>query len=857
MAKPGDVVEFKAGLHGIEAPQNLGIFVRRWKHKGTPWVELVTVEGSKEIKGEHLNRRAFKQRYDGNLKDTDDVRQRLKFLISQHEGGQLVEEVDDDLAQLEEDLWEAVCDEPRTFTEEELARALYGPDASPAQLKQVRAALDRCRRPGVGRFETQNKGDQWRPWSREERDAMRHAWTDLESLRRQLIHAEDTEDGRTFTRVDLDAAELTPNDQHTLRWVKDAMVQFIDHDGVPDKDVCGIGGMGATNAFGMDLHRQLGFLAMDWIQSSHTSRSSDYVHFLIEAGLWSADDAVEGLMRRHVNQEPFFEHVEDPQAESDAEALPEPDLDDDPDRTDLRHLRCFTIDPPDAKDFDDAVGIEEDAQGTHLWVHIADVSHYVVPGTHLDRHAKKRATSVYLPGRVLPMLPHRIADHLCSLRDDGDRFAMSVRMTIADDGGVAAAQFHRSIIRVTQNLAYQDALERRGDDDQEMAALFALAERMRSTRQGLDLETGEVRVQVGEHGFSSHIKQGDDATRMIETFMVAANVTVAKHLAEASVPALYRCHPLPDRSKAERFQHQAAVMGVDVAMDLPGSENESSGGQSLLDQLKSGGGSINLFGGGLTSEPDDEPEDAGDDEDAGETLGFAALSDDERDAWLAPFRAAVTALRTLPSERAEVATWKLLACMGRAYYAPDNEGHFGLGATHYLHFTSPIRRYPDLVVHRNLKWVIANKEGPTPHAKQDLDVLCDHCSNQERAAESLERRVKGAALVLASLHGDGAFSECPARISGIVPGGVFVTAGPGIDARIGARDLPGGPYVVDEWESMLYLEPRTPDDADYEDPESGELRKVRARLGDSVTVRLAGRNVADGRTDAVLTGWAS
>lgn len=855
MAKPGDVVEFKAGLHGIDAPRNLGVFVRRWKHKGTPWVELVTVDGRKELKAEHLTRRAFKERYEGRLDaaDTADVQARLGFLIGRHTEGALVEEVDDDLASLEEELWEAVCDDARTYTEPELAQALYGDTVSPAQLKQVRAALDRCRRPGVGRFETQDKGDRWRPWSRGEAEAMRTAWSDLEGLRRRLVQVEETEDGRAFCRVDLDDADLTGKDRDCLQWVKAAMVQFIDHDGVPQRDVAGIGGLGATNVFGMDLHRILGYLAQDWIRSGHTTRSSDYVHFLIETGLWDADDAVQGLMRRHVNQEPFFEHVEDAQAEADADALPEPDIADDPDRTDLRHLRCFTIDPPDAKDFDDAVGIEEDADGTHLWVHIADVSHYVRPGTHLDRHAKKRATSVYLPGRVLPMLPHRIADHLCSLRDDGDRFAVSARLTIGPDGDVTAARFHRSIIRVTENLAYADALERRNAGDAEFQALFDLADRMRATRQGLALETGEVRVHVGEHGFSSHIKEGDDATRMIETFMVAANVAVATHLAEADVPLLFRCHPLPDRSKTERFQHQAQVMGIHVDMTLPGTGTDGGGGQSLLDQLKAGGGSINLFGGGLSDESASEDDDAP--EEPEESLGFASLSEAEREEWLAPFRAAVEAIRGLPKGPDEIATWKLLSCMGRAYYTPGNEGHFGLGATHYCHFTSPIRRYPDLVVHRNLKHLIAAVDGPLPHAREDLDALCDHCSDQERAAESLERRVKSAALVLASLHGEDAFSECPARVSGVVPGGLFVTAGPGIDARINGRDLPGGPYLVDEWESMLFQEPRTPDDADYEDPETGEPRKVRARLGDAVTVRLAGRNVADGRTDAVLSGW--
>jgi exoribonuclease R len=244
---------------------------------------------------------------------------------------------------------------------------------------------------------------------------------------------------------------------------------------------------------------------------------------------------------------------------------------------------------------------------------------------------------------------------------------------------------------------------------------------------------------------------------------------------------------------------------------------------------------------------------------------------------------------------AEVATLKVLAAMGRAYYSADNEGHFGLASTHYCHFTSPIRRYPDLVVHRNLKWLIAGRPGTAPHSQESLRTLCDHCSNQERAADQLERRIKSSCLVLASLgvadadatNATGNAADAPdsaspaegqavaaagkessARVTGITPASLFVLRGDGIEARIPARDLPGGPYQVDEWESMLFMPaPGLNDDVDdkrtkvqdvtaWLDPESGELRRVRARLGDKVTVRLAGRDVAAGRTGAQLLRWS-
>jgi ribonuclease R len=201
--------------------------------------------------------------------------------------------------------------------------------------------------------------------------------------------------------------------------------------------------------------------------------------------------------------------------------------------------------------------------------------------------------------------------------------------------------------------------------------------------------------------------------------------------------------------------------------------------------------------------------------------------------------------------------------MGRAFYTPDNQGHFGLASTHYCHFTSPIRRYPDLVVHRNLKWLLAGRTGTAPHTQESLRTLCDHCSNQERAADGLERRIKSSCLVLASLEGDSADSR--ARITGMTPASLFVLRGDGIEARVAGRELPGGPYQVDEWESMLFVGERddpmrfadasTKEMLQWLDPESGEVRRVRARLGDRVTVRLAGRDVADGRTGARLVSW--
>ncbi|MEA3204273.1 MAG: ribonuclease [Thermoplasmata archaeon] len=847
MSKPGDLVEFTPGLHGIEVPRNLGILLDRQRRKGVPWVRVLTLEGEKELKAEHLRSRLFKARYEGELKDKPKLEARLRQLVALATGGGLQEESEDDLMRLEQELWEATCHAGRDdWTEPEVAAAHYGPGPSPGQLRSVRECLDRCRRAGTGRFQTfGGRGDRWRPWTRAEADAMRRAWTDLQALRNKLVSVREIDGERMFVRLELHDVSLTPRDLETLQWVKAAMAQFLHWDGVPDggEPVAGIGGLGAVQAFGLDLHRALGFLAQDWIRSEPTTTSSNYLHFLLEAGLWSPADAVDGLIQRHVNQEEFFEHKEDPRAEADAAGFPDPAPEGG--RADLRGLACYTIDPPDARDFDDAVGIEELPGGGHrLWVHVADVSHYVALDTYLDRHARRRATSVYLPGRVLPMLPHRISDHLCSLRDDGDRYALSVSIEVDAEGRQGATKFYKALIRVTKNLSYAQALERGRAGEAPFAAMLGLAERMRRHRRGLALETGELKVLLGATGFSALEKHADDATRMIETFMVAANEAVARHLEAETTPLLFRCHPLPEPDRAERFRHQLETLRIPADLTLPRKPGAAAlpVAESLLDRLKAGGGKLNLFGGGIEMTGEDEPEPTAPPEPV-KALGFSDLGPQEREAWLRPFRVVVDLLADHPDrDLAEVATLKLLGCMGRAHYTPDNEGHFGLASTHYCHFTSPIRRYPDLVVHRNLKWLLAGKAGPAPHTQESLRALCDHCSNQERAADGLERRIKASCLVLASVEAESGSRR--ARVTGVTPASLFVLCDDGIEARIPSRDLPGGPYQADDWESMLVVP-----------GEAGGPDVVRARLADRVTVRLAGRDAAAGRTSAQLLQW--
>ena len=240
-----------------------------------------------------------------------------------------------------------------------------------------------------------------------------------------------------------------------------------------------------------------------------------------------------------------------------AEKLPNPELSDD--RVDLRHIPFVTIDPPDARDFDDAVCLIDNT----LWVAIADVAHYVKPDTALDRYARERATSVYLPHCVLPMLPPKLADDLCSLRDDADRFAMVMEMKIEEDK-VVSSKAHQALIRVKENLSYNDVIE--GSLFPEM---MSLSKKMRARRIGLDIAGAERRPRINGKEISLEVKWPNDATEMIEAFMVATNEAVGHLLGSLDAALPWRCHSPPDSPEVESLNAKLESLGIEIELPMP------------------------------------------------------------------------------------------------------------------------------------------------------------------------------------------------------------------------------------------------------------------------------------------------
>jgi len=361
-------------------------------------------------------------------------------------------------------------------------------------------------------------------------------------------------------------------------------------------------------------------------------------------------------------------------------------------RTDLRALPLVTIDGEDARDFDDAVYAERLADGGfRLLVAIADVSHYVRPGSALDTEARARGTSVYFPTRVLPMLPTALSNHLCSLEPHVDRLCMVADMRISKRGVLEGGRFYPAVMRSAARLTYTSAHEALFlEAPAARASLGGLIERLlplvdvyralssaRKRRGALDFDAPEAEfVFEGEHVRAIEFVSRNDAHRLVEECMVIANVAVAQELREQGVPALFRVHAPPDTRKLDQLRATLRVLGLEL---------------QLPDPVK--------------------PRD------------LAAIAPRLRDPQSRPF------IESL-----------VVRSMAQALYQPDNIGHFGLALTDYAHFTSPIRRYPDLMVHRALR-ARSGAPMPPPPAGPELAAVGSDLSRLERRSDEADRYV--------------------------------------------------------------------------------------------------------------------
>lgn len=476
-----------------------------------------------------------------------------------------------------------------------------------------------------------------------------------------------------------------------------------------------------------------------------------------------------------------------------------------PDRRDLTALPTFTIDPTTAKDFDDAISAEElDGGRERIWVHIADVTSYLPEGGVVDRAGQHRATSTYLPGLVAPMLPPQLADDACSLVPGEERRAVTVEMVLLD-GRCLSAEVYRSRIRSDARLTYDEVDE---VFDGRRPALDPWAEPLRVAREvaaellaargrQLELEIPEPEFTFDPSGrvTSQRESQHTESHRLIEQLMVLANEQVARILQAAGAPGLYRIHEQPEARSAHRLVAQ-------------------------LDSL------------GIPTPP--VPEEVGPREAAAIVIACSH---------------AVSAAVKRAGRGHLAVPLLILRALKIASYSPANYGHAGLGLTHYCHFTSPIRRYPDIVCHRAVLQLAAQGRAsigaesasvPSPEPVDESDPLTElaqHCSDQERASMAIEReadRIAKAFLLRDLLDEPGGRDRTwKGEVTGLVQGGLVVNFGGGFDGMVPLGALRGDWWELAEEGTALYAQ------------RSGAM----IRLGDRAEVQVERLDLVRGRVD--------
>lgn len=461
-----------------------------------------------------------------------------------------------------------------------------------------------------------------------------------------------------------------------------------------------------------------------------------------------------------------------------AQRVPDHVLDADRDgRLDLRHLQTVTIDGEDAKDLDDAISLTKEGDIYHLGVHIADVSNYVQYNSALDREALKRGTSVYLADRVVPMLPERLSNGICSLNQGEDRLALSCLMDINEKGKVVSHQIAETVINVDERMCYTDVKNILEDTDEEakkryealipmffmMKELSGILRNSRHHRGSIDFDFPESKIILNAAGKAIDVKpyEANVATRIIEDFMLMANETVAQEYCTEEIPFVYRTHDNPDPEKVE----------------------------SLLTLLHNQGVKIQKAREEITPKE---------------------------------IQQIIESIEGLPNEA--MISRLVLRSMKQAKYTTECSGHFGLAAKYYCHFTSPIRRYPDLQIHRIIKDNLRGRlmrEGRTEHYAEILDEVARQSSVCERRADEAEResdKLKKAEYMSYHLG-----EEFEGIISGVTGWGLYVELPNTVEGLVHVNTLRDDYYVFDQESYEL----------------RGEMTKKVYKLGDKVRVRVA------------------
>lgn len=500
-------------------------------------------------------------------------------------------------------------------------------------------------------------------------------------------------------------------------------------------------------------------------------------------------DVLEALLREKLAQRGFDSHVlaEAPEVSALEQRV-------DPQRKDLRQLFTFTVDPEDARDFDDALSFEVTDTGVTVFVHIADVSYYVAEGGVIDTEALRRTTSVYVPGAVEPMLPPLLSNGVCSLQPQVDRKAVTVELAVDEHGQVQKARFYRSLIRSDRRLDYEEleqVFQGETEADPDLAGALELGRPLAQTLRTNRMARGSLQITSSEPEFhwdeagmvaAAHPVEELESHHFIEDFMILANEQVATYLERERVPTMYRVHEPPDPFLLDH------LLDLLSSLDLPTPPFDP-----------------------LTATP----------QDVRRTVNEVADSIERV---------------TLQGRGKPALEQQVLRSQSRAVYQTHNVGHFGLASSTYCHFTSPIRRYPDLLVHRGLLGRLG--QGPEP-TTSTLSEWAEHCSTKEREAAKVELKADDIALahlLKRRLDEQGWNTTFSGLVLSLIRSGAFIRFEGLYEGFLPARLMPNDYYELNELESALV----------------GRRTGAAFRLADFVQVRVSGIDEARGRIDVVL-----
>jgi exoribonuclease R len=892
----------------------LAIFLDRITRKKEVFFSVYTIKGKKEIRRNQVAKKSFPDAKIDIPKGLPDkkldsiLKPRLQDFINNlgKKTGKTVYQRKKDTKSSEtvlpptdeHQLWRFVLKEFSDSFEtglsvNEIAEKWFRESPSAKQVQAIDEVLHESKSQGYGYFRYTDQ-KKFIPLSTSEYDSIKNNIKDIEKIRNRLVEKEEFEDDEGYIQVryipvGLKYATFSESDMEIVKQIQNWMAELIQTKTIK----VGLGGTFIHTIDKFSLPQFLRFLAEDWTETRDLFQpDSAMVEFLLRTDYLEEDQALEILAKRAVRDYPNFSWDVDEEMQSIALGLPDPE--DEPDsykkRKDLRNLETYSVDPATARDFDQALSYTKKEDGSYiLWVHIADVSHYVTPGSNLDEYAKQRATSVYLPSRGLPMHPPALSTGLCALQQDVDRFSLTCELHYDPEGNRTKVDIYESVVHVDGNLSYEFVDEKLEQNDPYWTGMLELGDLLRSKFIGLHIETKEARLSstgVGQLGFK--VEEATPSTSMNEIFMIRANEAIAEFIRDSGQPGLYRSHPIPDKPDVEKFNDQMAALGIDYEVEIPerpqsflNLNEESSEAEvleddtSILDMLKSGG-KMTLMAGGITTKKkksDKKSTSKKNVEEDKETekerkkplmFGLAHLSDEELDKWMQPFREVLEEVRNVEEESDRmVMMLTILGMFGRAYYTQDNVGHFGLGSKCYTHFTAPIRRYSDIIVHRILKGLIrgiSSIENPV-YSEEDLDQLSDYITDQSYDAETLERRVVGAGLAMMTRRPEWS-KDLIGVVTRVSPRYISVIIKEVLDGRIRTRDLSKQEIIVDPSESIAFIkrdEQRTIQkilsSSDWQEllDDDNEPIEVLIRLGDKKSVKIIGRDYIEGKVSVVLS----